>query len=933
MKNSFVVVDLETTNANWHDNGRIIQFGCAIIEEGEITSLINQKINPQVPISSRISALTGITDDDVKDSPIFEDIAPDIFKLLKNKIFIAHNVNFDLTFLNREFQRVGLNELNIKAIDTVELSQILFPTLSSYKLQDLTSYLKIEHNNPHSADSDALVTAELFQTLQERLRSLPRTTIETLAKLGKDTIRDTNIVFKQALEETSDNVPLRDYLYEKNGLVLRKKDLHITDYIHKNNHFPDTTKKKQLLFNKKIEYRSNQVELMDFIYKLSNSRNKKQKWNIIEAPTGSGKTLGYLLPLSYVTNNNQKLIVATSTRVLQQQILDEAIPLLNDITGNNYHAEIVKSSYNYIDLDRFFDALQSYESHGHTALIEMKIIVWLTMTTTGDLGELKLTNYNNPFFSLIRHHKELNENTLFADDDFWKFQQNKFKESNILLTNQAFLARNVDMDYWGQNSYLVVDEANHFAQSVRDANSPVIKFYQINEYIKKISDILYQNRNTLKFAFDQSPTKIWSSKDLSEFEEHFQDINNLMERIEFNIFENYIQSHVKLNDRERDVSIVNNSQKFGKKNEHLTEMLVSLQGHLNFISKRIDQLFDQYSSQKNFISIELSRIISSLVIENEKLLTPISYIDELIQQIENRSGKFGVELQMSNFYDPKTIEVSWKQYDIKKPLQQIESRFSQIINIGAALSIQNSFDFFISDLQLRETRINKTLILNDTNHIDQNLKIYLPDNLKDINDLNNDEYYRMIANYIIDLLKNVDRQTMILFNSLNTLKNVYFKLLEGNLEEEWELLAQDVTGSPEKIKKRFALGNRAVLLGANSFWEGVDFPDKLLEIIVITRIPFESPEQPDVKIRNDILKKKKQNVFLVDTLPRAILQFRQGIGRLIRTPTDKGIILMLDNRLTSTNYGDTILKSIPKNVDVETKSMDSIKKDINKFLN
>lgn len=226
LKNSYAVVDLETTNSNWHDNGRIIQFGCALIEDGEITHIYDQKINPKVPIPGRITALTGLSDDDVKDSPTFEEVAPDIFKLLKNRVFIAHNVNFDLTFLNRELKRIGMNQLNVKAIDTVELSQILFPTISSYKLQDLTHYLSIVHKNPHSANSDAHVTAELFLIILKRIQQLPLETLRMLTKFGKNTIRETNLVFKTTLEEREQmarSEVLPAYLFEKNGLVLRKR--------------------------------------------------------------------------------------------------------------------------------------------------------------------------------------------------------------------------------------------------------------------------------------------------------------------------------------------------------------------------------------------------------------------------------------------------------------------------------------------------------------------------------------------------------------------------------------------------------------------------------------------------------------------------------------------------------------------------------------
>ncbi|WP_125763877.1 helicase C-terminal domain-containing protein [Companilactobacillus hulinensis] len=934
MKNSYAVVDLETTNANWHDNGRIIQFGCALIEDGKIVKIYNQKINPEVPIPSRITALTGLSDEDVKDSPTFEEMAPKIFKLLKNKVFIAHNVNFDLTFLNREFSRIGMNELNIKAIDTVELSQILFPTISSYKLQDLTGYLSIQHDNPHSADSDALVTAKLFLIIIKRLQQLPIQTLKLLADFGKDTLRETNLVFKIVRDEIeSKNNILPDYLYEKNGLILRKKDFHIAEKIDNSSKYPETKKEKQDKLKGILDYRKNQAKLMDDIYQTSQHRNKHKKWNLIEAPTGSGKTLGYLLPLSYVVNNNQKLVIATTTKVLQQQIIEQSIPLLNQVTGNSYHAEVVKSSYNFIDLDRFYEALDNYKMHSHTAILKMKIIVWLTMTTTGDLSELHLTNYNSPLFTIIRHRGEQKSNTLFSQDDFWAYQQNRYQESLILVTNQSYLARNLDSSIWGGNSYLVVDEANHFANGLRDVASPNVDFLRLNEYVRKISDILYQNRVTLRYAFTEVTTQLWNYQDLQDMENHFQAVDELMQRLEFNIFENYVQDNVSFKDREQFVSIIDSQQNFGQDNSELVDLLSDLIVELSLIVNRIDTLFDQYNFQKNFISVELSKVISNLIIENSKLRGTLGNLDELLQSLQGAKSEFGLQIEMRDYYEPNTMKISWRQFNIKSLIDQVTDRFSQIVAIGAAITIQKDFSHFIMDLQLDEEQINQMKILPDSNNMAKNAKIYLPDDIPDIATLDNDEYFDMITRYIVEVLDNMDRQTMILFNSLNTLSKVYERLMDTDVKEKWEILAQGVTGTNEKIKKRFAIGKRSVLLGANSFWEGVDFPNKMLEILIVTRIPFESPEQPDVKIRQDILRERGLNIFKADALPKAILQLRQGLGRLVRSPEDKGVILLLDNRILTKNYGKEILNSLPKGLPLINENIDLIKKDINEFLN
>jgi ATP-dependent DNA helicase DinG len=933
LKNSYAVVDLETTNANWHDNGRIIQFGCALIEDGEITKVFNQKVNPEVPIPSRITALTGLSDKDVKDSPTFKELAPDIFKLLKGRVFIAHNVNFDLPFLNREFNRVGLNELNVKAIDTVELSQIMFPTVSSYKLQDLTSYLSIEHDNPHSADSDALVTAKLFLVIESQIRDLPLETLKSLVNLGTETIRETNIAFKNIYDSRKEAKKLLpDYLFEKNGLVLRKKNYHISEPIDKNTTYPNSDKRKKDLLTGKLDFRRNQADLMDHIYQTANLRQKNKKWNLVEAPTGSGKTLGYLLPLSYLVNPQQKLVIATTTKVLQQQILDQSIPLLNQVSQNNYHAEVVKSSYNFIDIDRFFESIDNYQGHRHTALLKMKILVWLTITTTGDLNELHLTNYNNPLFTIIRHRGEIKENTLFADDDFWKYQTNKYHEALILVANQAYLARNIDSHIWGENSYLVVDEANHFADNLREVASPTIDFFKLNEYVKKLSDILYQNRVTLRYAFTEVITQLWNYQDLQDMETHFQAIDELMERLEFNIFENDVQDFVGLKERNSFVNLLLEQSDFKKDNDELIDLLSDLIVELSMVVNRVDILFDQYNFQKNFISVELSKIISNLIIENAKIRTVLESMDELLQVIQKKDSDFGIQIDMRDYYEPNTLKLSWRQYDIRSLIKETTDAFSQIFAIGAAITVQKDFSHFILDLQLDEEQINEMLILQDSNDMADNSKIYVPEDVPDITRLSSEQYYSMVTDHIVQILDDMDHQTMILFNSLTTLEAVYNLLMMTDVKEKWEILAQGVTGTNEKIKKRFAIGNRSVLLGANSFWEGVDFPNKSLEILIVTRIPFESPEMIDVKVRQEVMSKAGFNVFQADTLPRAILQLRQGLGRLVRKPGDRGVILLLDNRILTKSYGKKILNSLPDGLPVVQDDMNNIKKDINKFL-
>ena len=179
----YSVVDLETTGTSVSHGDRIIQVGCVLIQDNEIINHFETKINPRMSIPRPITQLTGIKNSDVRQAPLFEDVAGTLYSLLSGTIFVAHNVNFDFPFLNAELERAGYPELAIEAIDTVTLSQILMPTAKSYRLRDLTSTLSIEHDHPHSAVSDAEATGHLLIDLLQRLKELPTLTLEKLLEL------------------------------------------------------------------------------------------------------------------------------------------------------------------------------------------------------------------------------------------------------------------------------------------------------------------------------------------------------------------------------------------------------------------------------------------------------------------------------------------------------------------------------------------------------------------------------------------------------------------------------------------------------------------------------------------------------------------------------------------------------------------------------
>ena len=250
--NTFAVVDLETTGTSRSDNNHIIQFGCAIVKNMEVVKTYSFMINPHREIPLSVQNLTGISNDDVANEKDFSYYAPKIIEILKDTVFVAHNVEFDFPFLNYELMQHGYESLTNKAIDTVELTKIAFPTLPSYKLSDLTSRLKIKHLNPHKADSDAYGTAVLLIDDIKKLEQLPQATLNTLSSLSHGLVRDTSWIFTEiadTLRKTKRPLP-KEYMQVRN--IILQKQTHNVASNGEDHKFPIENTAKRKLFKGKI---------------------------------------------------------------------------------------------------------------------------------------------------------------------------------------------------------------------------------------------------------------------------------------------------------------------------------------------------------------------------------------------------------------------------------------------------------------------------------------------------------------------------------------------------------------------------------------------------------------------------------------------------------------------------------------------------------
>lgn len=929
LKTTFAVVDIETTGTDTtSEDNRIIQFSCCLVTNNKIIKTYVTDINPQRDVPNRITQLTGISDSRLKKAPTFDQVAAKLYQLLNNTVFVAHNVNFDFPFLNGEFQRVGYPELQIPAIDTVTLSQILLPTLSSYRLQDLSSYFNITHKHPHTADSDALATAKLLTILLNQIQELPQMTLEQIIAVNPPLPQDTMQIFLDADDvnrHRAHTMPIPEHLKISSGLIIRKrKPITIEDISGRQKaKFPKTKKAKAAVLPDHLESRTEQNKMMNLIYNnYADQQDHQAKPLLIEAPTGIGKSLGYCLPFSYLATPQKPVVISTSTTYLQFQLQNQTIPMINDELPFKINSVILKGARHYIDLNKFRNLLFVPDSSSQTAFVKAQILVWLTMTTTGDLDELHLNVEQTPFVWKIQHTgvKWLDPSEPFYEDDFLRYNLRKAKSAEFIIVNHSYLIKNWQFfKSMPVKPYLLIDETQQFAETAIKNNQATIKPLTIMTSVNRILASMNQEHDgsihevlvgniTLDSLADQLSGQLGQVKQI---------ITGLIQTM----FEKAVrnkQLHKNISFFERLIPI--NEMKSIIKGNHPTidrlrrtqEAIDGLITQLNTeINRNVDAFTDQdfsgiYTFFENYnqLSEQLNQMLEILDMDDQSIDQHVTWITiNHVKDVNSLSLNQGI-LKTETYLN-----------------ENIYDAFEPVTFTGATIFPSRRSRFIYDLLGIDRKHAVVKRLKSDFDPQNQ-ARIYLVSDDDHIFTTNADRYLKKVAENIATIFENEPRQTLVLFNSLQAIEKTYRWLQESGFTATHFVLAQGVHGTAAKISKQFIHHEPAILLGANTFWQGVDFPKNLLENLIVAQLPFDTPADPYNHALYSIERGRGKNPFYSITLPKATLRLRQGIGRLLRTKDDYGTIFILDPRLLTKRYGETILANLRNEIPLVTGSID-----------
>ncbi|NIK12282.1 helicase C-terminal domain-containing protein [Alkalibacillus almallahensis] len=856
MVERYIIVDLETTGHAVSKGAEIIEIGIVIFEGKEIVDEFKSKVKPKDNVPSFISHLTGITNEDLVDAPTFENLAPKLHKMLQNGYFVAHHVPFDFAFLNESFEQVGMEPLTCHTIDTVELARLCFPKAPSYKLSEIVDYLGIEHYSPHRALSDAYVTGQLWLNIREKLETLPYQTLQQLKPFIPSLHSQIESWFDNLLEERRYNYKSKSFNdYSIYNQEQEKKII--------NSNFNDWLEAKERTLS--YELRDQQREMAKTIY----SHVHEASHLVAEAGSGLGKTRSYLLPSIYNGLSGYKTLISTSTIQLQQQIVHEA-NLMNQQLGSPLKTVLLKSPRHYIHIKRFQTYLDHFEDYSNydAVLTASMLIVWLTETQTGDVDELNLPTNGQQ----IWHYINCENPHTSKEGSYFHDALRNCEQAELIIVNHAFLIRDaIQNQQIPEHDSIIIDEAHQLENTTRHQLARQLNYVHIVHLLQDLQPIL---------PFDL-------------IEQARQSADTFFRAIYLAV--DFLHEDDMLTDTGKAQLILDESNEM-----LLTEGDIKEQfHHLSAILGQIIDFTNQHALQKDWYQLLIHEAIQQITRFKQTLKQFFESAESHIKWVE--TNQYGAKNAATLHIEPVSVS---------ETLQSLLFNKQPVVLTSSTLQINHDFKPFLVQTGLSE----QTACVEFSAPFDyqEQVRVLTPNHLPDVTKTDLTTYTSGVSDFIIQYMDTIQQKMLILFTSFDMLRLVYKQLKRSKTLEHVTVIGQGVTtGSREKLKKMFETTDHIILLGTHSFWEGFDVNDQSCKTVCMVRLPFETPSSPIMQAKQKSLSDQNTNTFYQLALPIAVQRFRQAFGRMIRNEQDRGVFLVLDQRIYTKRYGQTFLNGLP----------------------
>ena len=908
-----VSIDLETTGLD-PEADRIIEIGAVKFRGAEVIDTFHTLLNPNRPLPHRVRLITGITADELEPAPDFSEVADQLLRFVGDCTVVGQNVSFDLGFLQSE----GLGFPG-PVYDVLELASILLPRLLDYSLPRLAEQLGVSCPVHHRALDDAMTAKDVFLALLEKVAGLELPLIAEVNRLTMATDWSWRSIFVEAERSKESTVSLWDRETWEEDFAPLSVDLAERKPLVPSQEFKpvDWGRLSSLLVEAgpmsqafpAYEYRAGQVAMMEEVARALNSGRHL----IVEAGTGTGKSMAYLLPaIFFAVANNVPVVVSTNTINLQEQLVNKDIPDLlraldggaGDLMAPDLEVAQLKGRSNYLCIRRWNTWRKTPGLAWEDIRFLLRILLWLSSTSSGDRAELNLNSGESYLWNRVCASEDncvAERCPYYPSGCFLYRARHRTEGAHLIVVNHALLLSDLGKkggvlpDY----RHLVVDEAHHLEEEATEQLGYRVGDREVADCLQAFGDrggFVYHLRNYLRTTSLARVRRNDIDQQVEALQDEAKSARGQAAQL-FDAVRGFLTTLLgKLGEYESHLRLANEVRRHPRWTqvelpwENLKLGLGSLEAGLSRLYSMMDDLPNRRSPDLNACLAEISSL-------RQQIDGLRSRIDSIIASPEagtiywaSARAQGGVNLHAA----PLRVGQLLDDY--------LYSQKDCVVLTSATLSTGDNFDYVRESLGLSEAG---ELALEAPFDYETSTLICLP---LDMPEPDNAGYQKAAEQLLAEVSSAIGGRTLALFTSHAALRAVHAGVQPRLEEEDILVLGQGVDGSPRRVLDYFKATPRALLLGTSSLWEGVDVVGKALSVLAIARLPFSVPTDPVISARSELYD-DPFNQYLV---PQAILKFKQGFGRLIRSRSDRGVVIVLDKRLQTKAYGRVFLQSLPR---------------------